>query len=124
MSEIKYYDGGCKDIIIPIPTNTIEMTVKLKIYEDGEIVDAEQVFDLNEIGYAEELFKQCCDGEYPRYTLTEKGEEYVEMIGGNIAKDNNKKENPVKNVKTTPLPVKETRYGFYKCKGRIKGEQL
>ena len=80
MSKIKYYDGGCKDIIIPIPTNTIEMTVKLKIYEDGEIVDAEQVFDLNEIGYAEELFKQCCDGEYPRYTLTEKGREYFEVL--------------------------------------------
>ena len=82
MSEIKYYDGGCKDIIISIPTNTIEMTVKLKIYEDGEIVDAEQVFDLNEIGYAEELFKQCCDGEYPRYTITEKGREYVEGLRG------------------------------------------
>ena len=61
-------------------------------------------------------------GEYPRYTLTEKGEEYVEMIRSNMVKDNNKKENPAKNVKTTPLPVKETRYGFYKCKGRIKGE--
>ena len=82
MSEIKYYDGGCKDIIIPIPTNTIEMTVKLKIYEDGEIVDAEQVFDLNEIGYAEELFKQCCDGEYPTYTITEKGREYTEGLRG------------------------------------------
>ena len=82
MSEIKYYDGGCKDIIIPIPTNTIEMTVKLKIYEDGEIVDAEQVFDLNEIGYAEELIKQCCEGEDPRYTLTEKGREYTEGLRG------------------------------------------
>ena len=80
MSEIKYYDGGYKDINISIPTNTIEMTIKLKMYEDGA------------------------------------------MIGSNMAKDNNKKENPVKNVKTTPLPVKETRYGFYKCKGRIKGE--
>ena len=80
MSKIKYYDGGYKDIIMSIPTNTIEMTVKLKIYEDGEIVDAEQVFDLNEIGYAEDLFKQCCDGEYPRYTLTEKGREYVERL--------------------------------------------
>ena len=122
MSEIKYYDGGYKDIIMSIPTNTIEMTVKLKIYEDGEIVDAEQVFDLEDIKDAEDLFEQCCEGEYPRYTLTEKGREYVEMIGGNMAKDNNKKENPVKNVKTTPLPVKETRYGFYKCKDRIKGE--
>ena len=82
MSKIKYYDGGCKDIIISIPTNTIEMTIKLKMYEDGEIIDAEQVFDLNEIGYAEELFKQCCDGEYPRYTITEKGREYVEGLRG------------------------------------------
>ena len=122
MSKIKYYDGGYKDIIMSIPTNTIEMTIKLKMYEDGEIVDAEQPFDLNDIKYAEDLFEQCCDGEYPRYTLTEKGREYVEMIRGNMAKDNNKKENPAKNVKTTSLPVKEARYGFYKCKGRIKGE--
>ena len=82
MSEIKYYDGGYKDIIMSIPTNTIEMTVKVKMYEDGEVIDAEQVFDLNEIRYAEELFKQCCDGEYPRYTITEKGREYTEGLRG------------------------------------------
>ena len=80
MSEIKYYDGGCKDIIMSIPTNTIEMTVKVKMYEDGEIIDAEQVFDLNEIGYAEDLFEQCCEGEYPTYTITEKGREYAERL--------------------------------------------
>lgn len=72
MSEVIYYDRELKDIIMSIPTSTIEMTVKLKLYENGKLVDAEQVFDLNEIGYAEELFKQCCDGEYPTYTLTEK----------------------------------------------------
>ena len=80
MSKIKYYDGGYKDIIMSIPTNTIEMTIKLKMYEDGEIIDAEQVFDLNDIGHAEEIFKQCCEGEYPTYTLTEKGEKYVERL--------------------------------------------
>ena len=80
MSEIKYYDGECKDIIISIPTNTIEMTVKLKLYENGEIVDAEQPFDLNEIKYAEDLFEQCCEGEYPIYTITEKGREYFEVL--------------------------------------------
>ena len=80
MSKIKYYDGGYKDIIMSIPTNTIEMTIKVKMYEDGEIIDAEQVFDLNEIGYAEDLFEQCCEGEYPTYTLTEKGEKYVERL--------------------------------------------
>ena len=82
MSELKYYDGECKNIIMSIPTNNIEITVKLKLYENGEIVDAEQVFDLNEIGYAGDLFKQCCDGEYPRYTLTEKGREYAERLRG------------------------------------------
>ena len=80
MSEIKYYDGEYKNIVISIPTNTIEMTVKLKLYEDGEIIDAEQVFDLNDIKYAEDLFEQCCEGEYPIYTITEKGREYVEGL--------------------------------------------
>lgn len=76
MSEVKEYHGELKDIIIPIPNNTIEMTVKLKVYENGEMFDAEQTFDLEGIKYAEDLFEQCCNGEYPVYTLTEKGREY------------------------------------------------
>ena len=80
MSKIKYYDGEYKDIIVSIPTNTIEMTVKLKLYENGEMFYAKQVFDLEGIKYAENLFEQCCEGEYPTYTLTEKGREYVERL--------------------------------------------
>ena len=80
MSEVKYYDGEYKDIIVSIPTNTIEMKIKLKVYENGEMFDAEQTFDLEGIKYAENLFEQCCDGEYPMYTLTEKGREYLENI--------------------------------------------
>lgn len=80
MSEIKYYDGGYKDIIMSIPTNTIEMTVKLKMYENGEMFYAKQIFDLEDIKHAEDLFEQCCDGEYPAYTLTEKGREYAEGL--------------------------------------------
>lgn len=80
MSEVKEYNGELKDIIIPIPNNTIEMTITLKVYENGEMFDAEQTFDLEGIKYAENLFEQCCDGEYPLYTLTEKGREYVENI--------------------------------------------
>ena len=80
MSEIKYYDGGYKDIIMSIPTNTIEMTIKLKMYENGEMFYAKQIFDLNDIKDAEDLFEQCCEGAYPIHTLTEKGEEYVERL--------------------------------------------
>ena len=76
MSEVKYYDGEYKDIIVSIPTNTIGMTVKLKVYENGEMFGAERTFDLTDIKYAEDLFEQCCNGEYPVYTLTEKGREY------------------------------------------------
>lgn len=80
MSEVKYYDGEYKDIIVSIPTNTIEMTVKLKVYDNGEMFDAEQTFDLEDIKYLENLFEQCCNGEYPVYTLTEKGKEYFERL--------------------------------------------
>lgn len=80
MSEVKYYDGEYKDIIVSIPTNTIEMTVKLKVYENGEMFDAEQTFNLEGIKYAEDLFEQCCNGEYPQYTLTEKGKELLEEL--------------------------------------------
>ena len=80
MSEVKYYDGGYKDIILSIPTNTVEMTVKLKLYEKGGVFNVEQTFDLEDIRYAENLFEQCCNGEYPMYTLTEKGREYFEGL--------------------------------------------
>ena len=30
----------------------------------------------------EELFEQCCDGEYPTYTITAKGREYAEGLRG------------------------------------------
>ena len=80
MLETTEYNGELKDIIIPIPNNTIEMTIKLKVYENGEMFDAEQTFDLEGIKYAENLFEQCCDGEYPVYTLTEKGREFVENM--------------------------------------------
>ena len=80
MSEVKYYDGGYKDIIISIPTNTVEMTIKVKMYENGEMFYAKQIFNLEDIKDAEDLFEQCRDGEYPIHTLTEKGEEYVERL--------------------------------------------
>ena len=80
MSKIKYYDGGYKDIVMSIPMNTIEMTIKFKMYEDGEMFYAKQAFDLEDIQDAEDLFEQCCAGEYTTYTLTEKGREYAKGL--------------------------------------------
>ena len=80
MSEVKCYDGELKDIIISIPINTVHATVDVEVYENGDIVKDTQELDLEGIKYAEDLFKQCCNGEYPVYTLTEKGREYFEGL--------------------------------------------
>lgn len=63
MSEVKYYDGEYKDIIVCIPKNVIEMTIKLKIHENDEVFNAEETFDFEDIKYAENLFEQCCNKE-------------------------------------------------------------
>lgn len=65
MSKVKYYDGEYKDIIVSIPNNTIEMTIKLKVYENGQMFDAEQTFDLEGIKYAEDLFENVAMGNIP-----------------------------------------------------------
>lgn len=80
MSEVKYYDGEYKDIIVSIPNNTVHMTIDIAVYEGGGIIEATREFDLEGIKYAENLFEQCCNGEYPMYTLTEKGREYFEGL--------------------------------------------
>lgn len=80
MSEVKYYDGEYKDIIVSIPTNTVHVAIDVAVYEDGGIFEATQELDLEGIKYAENLFEQCCNGEYPQYTLTEKGIEYFEGL--------------------------------------------
>lgn len=80
MSKVKYYDGEYKDIIVSIPTNTVHVAIDVAIYEDGGIFEGTQELDLEGIKYAEDLFEQCCNGEYPVYTLTEKGREYFEGL--------------------------------------------
>ena len=80
MSKVKYYDGEYKDINMSIPTNSVRVTMNVAVYEDGRIFEATQELDLEGIKYAEDLFEQCCNGEYPVYTLTEKGKEYFEGL--------------------------------------------
>ena len=57
------------DIIIDIPDNTIEFTIVAKIYENGEIAEAESTFNLEAIKEAERTFEKCCNGEYPLYVI-------------------------------------------------------
>lgn len=80
MSEEKYYRGEFEDAILGLPTNAVGMTVKIDVYENGKITKIEQTFDLNDIKDMKETFWECLDGEYPKFTLTDKGVEYLESL--------------------------------------------
>ena len=77
----KYYEGEFEDAIIGLPTNAVGMTVSIDIYENGEIIKAEQTFDMNDIKGMKDDFWKCVDGEYPKFTITDEGIEYLKSIG-------------------------------------------
>ena len=67
------YKGTEKDIVLSIPTNTVEIKISLTMYEDGKLVNAEQILDMESIKECERLFEDTMSGEYPTYVFTEKG---------------------------------------------------
>lgn len=80
MEDRAYYDGNFDDIIISIPSNTVEMRTEVIVYEDGELRKASCEYNLNDIRDAKNTFEMCCNGEYPAYELTELGERYAEDL--------------------------------------------
>lgn len=73
--EAQVYEGELKDIIIDIPIDTIEMTLTIKVYKDGEIQECERRFNMQDIEDAKQTFVDCCNGNYPLYTMTDKVKE-------------------------------------------------
>lgn len=80
MEDRAYYDGNFDDIIISIPSNTVEMRTEVIVYEDGKLRKASCEYNLNDIRDAKNTFEMCCNGEYPAYELTELGERYAEDL--------------------------------------------
>lgn len=72
------YKGTEKDIVLSIPTNTVEIKISLTMYEDGKLVNAEQILSMETIKECENLFEETVAGDYPVYALTEKGLEELE----------------------------------------------
>ena len=80
MEDKIYYDGNFEDIIISIPSNTVEMKTEVIVYEDGELHKALCEYSLEDIKDAQRTFEMCCAGDYPEYKLTELGEQYIEDL--------------------------------------------
>ena len=73
----KEYEGKFNDIIISIPENTVQLDVEVTVFENGKTVKATSTYDLSDVREAMRLFEDCCAGEYPLYTLTDKGREML-----------------------------------------------
>lgn len=72
------YEGMEKDIVLSIPTSTVEMKISLTMYEDGKLVNAEQILSMETIRECENLFEETVAGDYPIYAFTEKGVKELE----------------------------------------------
>lgn len=80
MEDKIYYDGNFEDIIISIPSNTVEMKTEVIVYKDGKLHKASCQYSLEDIKDAQNTFEMCCMGEYPTYELTELGKQYIKYL--------------------------------------------
>lgn len=80
MEDKNYYDGNFDDIIISIPSNSVEMQTTVIVYDNGELHKVSCEYNLEDIKDAQRTFEMCCAGDYPEYNLTELGEQYIENL--------------------------------------------
>ena len=74
-------DMNFVDAVIGIPENSVAITVKVTVFENGKLQELEIEYDAEEIREAINLFDETIAGNYPRYELTEKGREMIREYG-------------------------------------------
>ena len=80
MSNKTADDYQFKDIIIPIPKNTVKFVITTTVYEDDKISILEGTYNIDDIIQCEKTFEDCLNGEYPTYKITEMGKEFLRSI--------------------------------------------
>ena len=77
----KEYTDGFMDIILAIPEGTVHMSLDVDIIDRmGNITKLNGNLGPDDIREAQRIFDEWEVGEYPRFTLTEKGEKFVEEL--------------------------------------------
>lgn len=76
-AEIAVFDYV--DAVFAIPENAVEIVISVKLYENGRVISTEGTYDLKAIREAINLFQQTCEGEYPKYVITEEGKKWLEQ---------------------------------------------
>lgn len=68
---MKIEDVKFGDAVFQIPTNTVSITMNVKIFQDGEIHELEAEYNTEDIRAAFALFEKTEAGDYPLYKLSD-----------------------------------------------------
>ena len=71
---------ACDPIILYMPPETVEITLTLKVLQDGELVTAHRTLGVTEVRKAFQDAEDNYIDPDRTYTLTDKGRELVEQI--------------------------------------------
>lgn len=69
-------DIEMRDAVFTIPKNSVEVVLNITTYENGELHKLECQCDLQDIQDCFKCFDDTVAGNYPKYTITEKGLEW------------------------------------------------
>lgn len=67
-------------LVIAAPVDTLEVTIKAKVWHNGSVIEVGKTMDLKEVRRA---FEEARNGYIPEdavFTLTDKGKEYLERL--------------------------------------------
>ena len=67
-------------VVLSIPSSTVELTINVKIYNDGQIIDAYRKLSIEEVREAIEEAKKGYIPSDALYRITEEGERYLEEL--------------------------------------------
>lgn len=68
------------DAVFPIPKNAVHIMLEAEIFESGEAHTVKAEFSPSDVRDAINLFEKTVEGDYPKFTLTEKGKEWLNKL--------------------------------------------
>ena len=67
-------------VVLSIPSSTVELTINVKIYNDGQIIDAYRKLSIEEVREAIEEARKNYIPDDAVYRITEEGKRYLEEL--------------------------------------------
>ena len=73
------YEGEYDNIVISIPTNTIEVNITVTVFDNSEITQYHAIYDNNTLYEMKQEYEE----NYCKYVITEEGMKYLDELENN-----------------------------------------